>query len=116
MRFLRKLLGGAFPEVNLEPLPIEGQYFPDDGIIKAPSTFHGDFGQQYIEPDFEPMCTLLVQTGQTVPAGMSIAEIETSTHIIEVPAPSDLIVDELLFTSGNAIMTDQHIAKVSRAR
>ena len=113
MKFLRKLLGGAFPEAGHPTIPLEDQHLPEEGIIRAPTTFDINFGALENDPTFVPVCTVLVEPGQMVFAGHTVAEIETSAHVIEIPASADLIIEEILIATGSAIIENQPIARVS---
>ena len=115
MKFLRNLLNGAFPPQKPEEVPPEQQHVPADGLIKAPKTFDIDFGPDQFDATFPPIGTVLVEVGAFVVAGHPIAEIETSSHIIEIPSPCNAVIEQLYIESGDAIDPDQTIAKIRAA-
>jgi biotin carboxyl carrier protein len=109
-----KWLNGALGQrEEFEPIPLEQQEFPEEGIIYAPGALQTNevsVGGLYLGPE----CNFLVQAGSEVIGGKPIAEVCTSTHILEVTAPCNAVIEELLVENGQVVEAEQPIVRLRK--
>ena len=113
---MKKILGwlnGAIGANEFQPMSLEEEIFPENGIVSAPE-FYEMQATLYGEPYFGPKCTILVSVDSEVVGGQPIAEIDTPSHILEVVSPCSGIVAEQFIESGQVIESGQPIIKLQR--
>ena len=115
MGFLLNLLNGALGQpstLEFEQIPFEEEVYPDSGIICAPDIMSENpapSGGLYLGPEF----TSLVGVGSKIVGGQPVAEIETSTMVLEVVSPCSGVIEEILVSNGAVIEGQQALIKLA---
>ena len=111
--FISKIINGAFPQPEIEAMPPEDEYYPEDGIVIVP-----EFYESNPVPgsglDDGPVCTLIVSVGNKVFGGFPLAEIETPSHIVEIPSPCSGVIIETYVESGQTVKAGQPLVKIQK--
>ena len=114
MNFILKWLNGALGETGqFEETPEDQHEFPDEGIVLAPDILQSDevsVGGLYLGPK----CQSLVQVGARVVGGQPLAEIHTSTHILEVVSPCNGVVVEIFVENGQVVESEQPLIRLEK--
>lgn len=103
-RLLKWLSGALGPKEDIQIAP-EDEVWPEGGLVNAP-----DFD----ETAHEPICNVLVATGEQVSAGQVLAELEMSMQIYEIFSPCSGVVEELFVVAGNPVAPEQILLKLAR--
>lgn len=107
-------LSGALGQRNGLDVPKEDQYFPEGGVVRIPDFFEmpaNAHGEVYIGPE----CKVLIASGSEVLAGQVLVEIGTPSHVFEVVAPCDGLIDEIYVSTGQMVEAGQEVCKLNES-
>jgi len=112
--FISKIINGAFPQPEIEAIPPEEEYYPEDGIVIVPEFYESNPapGTGLFEG---PICTLTVSIGNKFVGGFPLAVNETPSDIIEIPSPCSGEIIETYVENGQIVKAGQPLVKLKNA-
>lgn len=107
------LINGALGQQEFDPISPAEEYYPENGVVLVPDFFEMEpplQGGLYLGPE----CKLLVSEGIEIIGGMSLAEINTPSHVFEVASTCSGTVSEIFIETGQIVEPGQPLLKIER--